>query len=169
MSQEEPPNEGRITEAYDQILANLKDILDNTSRLTRAEFDRALKMAGTSLDEASSFTREEITRAQEAIRKDWQLLVKAANKGKDDLLKSEEFQRIADTTLGALGRLTKSIKDWAGFLDEKIEKQITYSTGEVAGPGTFECTECGKTLRFEKSGRIPPCSGCKNTHFRRKI
>lgn len=169
MSKDENREESRTAQAYDRVLANLKDILENTSRITRSEFDRALKMAGTSLDEASEFTREEISKAQDAVRKDWKQLVKATNRGKEDLLKSDEFQRIADTTLGAVGRLTKSIKDWAGFLDEKIEERITYNTGEVAGPGTFECTECDKTLVFKKSGRIPPCSSCKNTHFRRKI
>ena len=165
----EKSEEGRTAEAYDEILANLRDMLKNTSKLTREEFDRALQLAGTSLDEASKFTREEVEKAQEAVRKDWKQLVKSANKSKEDFLQSDEFRRISDTTLGALGRLTKSIKDWASFLDDRIEKQITYHTGEIAGPGTFECTECGKTLSFKKSGRIPPCSSCKNTAFRRKI
>jgi len=163
------PEDDRMGEVYDRVAKNLREILSTTGNITRGEFDKALKRAGTSVDEASQFTKDEINKAKEAVRKDWQSFANAANTRKTEFLQSEQFQRFADTSLGALGKLTKSIKDWATFLDEKIENQITFHTGEVAGAGTFECTECGKTLTMKKSGRIPPCSACKNTAFQRKF
>ncbi len=161
--------EERTTEAYDHILENLRGILSSTSELTRQEFDRALRSAGSSLNEASEFTRQEIDRAIDAVRKDWQNLVRAANQQKDSFLQSESFQQVANTSLDFLGRLTKSIKDFANVVDEKVDEQLTYHTGEVAGPGRFVCTECGKSMNFKKSGRIPPCSNCKNTAFKREF
>jgi rubrerythrin len=161
--------ENRLSEAYDKVLSNLREILSTTTDLTRTEFDNALKQAGVSLENASKFTQEEIDKARKAVRKDWQNLIKTTQERRDEFLKSEQFQRFADTSLGALGKLTKSIKDWASVLDEKIDEQITYHTGEVAGAGTFECTKCGNTLTFKKSGRIPPCGKCKNTEFKRVI
>lgn len=159
----------RVAAAYERILANVRDMLSSSTELTRKEFDRALQRAGTSLDQASEFTRNEINRAGDAIRKDWQNLMQAVNKQKDSLLQSEQFQRLADTSLGILGNLAKSIKDWAGTVDDKIDAQLSYHTGEIAGPGQFICTNCGQTLTFQKSGRIPPCGSCKNTTFRRKF
>ena len=159
----------RVAKAYDRILENVRNILNTTSDITKKEFDRALKQAGTSLDEASQYTKEEIEKARKAVKKDWQAFVKTANKQKDDFLQSEQFQKMADTGLGMLGKMTKTVKNWADFIDDKIDQQITYHTGEVAGAGTFECVECDKTMTFKKSGRIPPCSSCKNTTFRRVI
>ncbi|MBS1271612.1 MAG: hypothetical protein MAGBODY4_00744 [Candidatus Marinimicrobia bacterium] len=167
--QSDEANNERVAKAYDRILENVREILNTTSNITKKEFDRALKQAGTSLDDASKFTKEEIEKARKAVRKDWQAFMKTANKQKDDFLQSEQFQKIADTSLGMLGKMTKAVKNWADFIDGKIDEQITYHTGEVAGAGTFECVECNKTMTFKKSGRIPPCSSCKNTTFRRVL
>lgn len=170
MEEQKPTEQDeRVAAAYERILDNVRDMLDSSTELTRQEFDRALKRAGTSLDEASEFTRKEINRAGDAIRKDWRNLMQAVNQQRDSLLQSDQFQRMAGTSLGILGNLAKSIKDWAGTVDEKIDAQLSYHTGEIAGPGQFACTNCGKTLTFQKSGRIPPCSACKNTTFRRKF
>ncbi len=167
--QQNTTQEDRTPDVYNRIVKNLREILSTTGNITKTEFDKALKRAGTSVDEASQYTRAEINKAKESVRKDWQSFVNVANSRKTEFIESERFQRIADTSLGALGKLTKSIKDWATFLDEKIENQITYRTGEVAGAGTFKCTECGKTITMSKSGRIPPCSSCKNTSFQRQF
>lgn len=167
--QNSPETEEREAEVYDRVVENLRKILSTTGELTRDGFDRALKKAGTSVDEATKFTKDEINRAKEAVRKDWQVFLNIANKKKAEFFQSEQFVKFADTSLGALAKLSKSIKDWASFVDEKVDQQVTYHTGEVAGAGTFECVECGKTLTLKKSGRIPPCSSCKSTTFRRKI
>ncbi|MCF7803778.1 MAG: zinc ribbon-containing protein [Candidatus Marinimicrobia bacterium] len=161
--------EERVANAYDRILENVRNILTTTSDITKKEFDRALNQAGTSLEEASQYTKDEIEKARKAVRKDWQNFVKVAGKQKEDFLESEQFQRISDTGLGMLAKMTKAVKNWATFLDEKIDEQITYHTGEVAGAGTFKCVECEKTMTFKKSGRIPPCSSCKSTTFRRML
>jgi len=159
--------EERVVNAYTKILQNLREILDTSSKITKAEFDRALRKAGTSLEEASKFTQSEIDKASKAIQKDWQSLVNVANKQKTNFLESEEFQRFTNTSLGVISKVAKSVQNWASLLDEKIDDQITYHTGEVAGSGSFECKECGKTMQLKKSGRIPPCSGCKGSAFRR--
>jgi hypothetical protein len=161
--------EERLSEAYDKVLTNVKDILSTTTEITRQEFDSALKKAGSTAEDATKFTQEEIDKARSAVRKDWTNVLNSAKESRDKFLQSEQFQRIADTSLGALGKLTKSVKDWAGIVDEKIDEQITYHTGEVAGAGTFECTECGNHLNFKKSGRIPPCGKCKKTEFKRVL
>ncbi|HFD79178.1 MAG TPA: hypothetical protein ENK05_02135 [Gammaproteobacteria bacterium] len=87
----------------------------------------------------------------------------------------------------------KELKDWLGFEVDLIENEIfdlfmqaadkttvellelkemaelasTYHTGEIAGPGTLVCENCGEKLHFRKAGRIPPCPKCHGTVFRR--
>ena len=43
-----------------------------------------------------------------------------------------------------------------------------YHTGEITGPGTLVCDNCGEELHFHKPSRIPPCPKCKGTSFHRK-
>jgi Zn finger protein HypA/HybF involved in hydrogenase expression len=49
---------------------------------------------------------------------------------------------------------------------EKSEKGLEYKTGEVAGPGTLSCKECGAEMKLTTSVRIPPCPKCHKTVFR---
>lgn len=52
-------------------------------------------------------------------------------------------------------------------LEEDLTHMGEYRSGEVAGPGTLECRECGELLRFTRPGHIPPCPRCHNTAFSR--
>lgn len=42
-----------------------------------------------------------------------------------------------------------------------------YHTGEIAGPGTLQCSACGETVHFYTVGHIPPCPKCRGTVFTR--
>lgn len=43
----------------------------------------------------------------------------------------------------------------------------TVHTGEVASGGHYKCTECGNEINMHGEGRVPPCSVCKHTEWRR--
>ena len=51
---------------------------------------------------------------------------------------------------------------------EQAREASFYHTGEVTGPGTLVCVECGKELHFHKAGHIPPCPGCRGTRYQRQ-
>jgi hypothetical protein len=44
-----------------------------------------------------------------------------------------------------------------------------YHSGEVTGPGTLVCDQCGKKIYFYKAGIIPACSKCHTTTFHRNF
>lgn len=55
-----------------------------------------------------------------------------------------------------------------GVVDMAVEHAFnTYHAGELTGPGTLVCDQCGEKLRFEKPDRIPPCPKCGGTVFHR--
>ncbi|MCP5141422.1 MAG: zinc ribbon-containing protein [Gammaproteobacteria bacterium] len=72
------------------------------------------------------------------------------------LLESGLMQRF----LAAADRTTLELRD----LEEHAGE---YHTGEITGPGTLVCRDCGETLSFRKPGRIPPCPKCHGTHYAR--
>lgn len=91
-----------------------------------------------------------------------------------------------------LDKTGKALKDWLGFDMALIEDRLRddfikaadqttiellnlkqqaahapYHTGEICGPGTLKCDNCGETLHFHKAGHIPPCPKCQSTTFHR--
>jgi len=91
-----------------------------------------------------------------------------------------------------LEKTGKAFKDWLGFdlaliedrlrdnfsqaadqttielLKLKQEAEIAgYHTGEITGPGTLVCDQCGEKLHFHKAGHIPPCPKCQSTRYHR--
>ncbi|HED35134.1 MAG TPA: hypothetical protein ENJ08_13135 [Gammaproteobacteria bacterium] len=53
-------------------------------------------------------------------------------------------------------------------LKENARIASTWHTGEVTGPGTLICDNCGEVLHFHKAGKIPPCAKCHATSYHRK-
>jgi len=43
----------------------------------------------------------------------------------------------------------------------------TYLTGEITGPGTLVCEQCGEHLTFKTTSVIPKCPKCGGETFHR--
>jgi len=91
-----------------------------------------------------------------------------------------------------LQKTGKALKDWLGFdlnyLEDRLRDNFAqaadqttiellklkqaanaagYRTGEITGPGTLLCDQCGEVLHFHKAGHIPPCPKCQGSQFHR--
>ena len=54
-------------------------------------------------------------------------------------------------------------------MKEYAEQASSYHTGEVTGPSTLVCDQCGENLHFRRAGKIPPCAKCHATRFHRRV
>jgi len=54
-------------------------------------------------------------------------------------------------------------------LKDSVAPIPNYYSGEITGPGTLICDECGEIYYFYKADKIPACSNCYNTKFHRQI
>ena len=52
--------------------------------------------------------------------------------------------------------------------EHEVDEGGVYHTGQIVGPGTMVCEDCGEDLRFAKASRIPPCPRCHGVSFHRK-
>jgi hypothetical protein len=75
------------------------------------------------------------------------------------LIKNEVIRLLLETA-------NKTTLEWLR-MKENARQPSTYRTGEIAGPGTLICDECGEKLHFHQSGHIPPCPKCNKTEFHR--
>jgi hypothetical protein len=103
------------------------------------------------------------------------------------------LKRDLDEVTSYLSETEQSLKEWLGFetalvknemirllletadkttvqllrMKDNARKPYLYHTGEIAGPGTLICDDCGEKLHFHKAGHIPPCPKCHKTDFHR--
>ena len=115
--------------------------------LTREEAERVAGYLERDLRDAAGFIAETGQQLRDWLRVDLERM----GQGALDL-----FAQVADQTSLQLRNLA-----------ERARRAEVYHTGEVAGPGTLVCVQCGKELHFDRPGRIPPCPRCHGTEFRR--
>ncbi|VAX14588.1 conserved hypothetical protein YbeL [hydrothermal vent metagenome] len=106
---------------------------------------------------------------------------------------AEYLKRDLTDALHYLSETGHELKDWLGFetalyenaildlllnaadkttfelltMKENLQQASVYRTGEITGPGTLICDQCGEKLHFHKAGKIPPCPKCHATTFHR--
>lgn len=118
---------------------------------------------------------------------------KLSQKEAEDL--ARYLKRDLEDTATYLSKTGHELKDWLGFETVLVENELldlllkvadettvkllqlkdsakttsSYHSGEVTGPGTLICDECGEKIYFYKAGKIPACSNCKATTFHRNV
>jgi len=152
---------------YRTMMHRVRDWLSQTKQAggMHGLIDRAVEKA-VELEELS---REEAERIGDYLRRDVhdaaQYLADTEKELSDwlrfDISLIEErlfevFQLMVDHTHAALDE----IKARAAWMSD-------WQSGEITGPGTLQCKQCGELLHFHQPGRIPPCPLCANTDFKR--
>ena len=121
------------------------------------------------LSALGEFTEEELEKASEYLKRDLRDAAAYITETGEDLKTWLGFdlelleERMAEAFFKAADQTTVELN----LLREQAEA-AGYHTGEVTGPGTLVCDNCGEELHFHKPGPIPPCPRCKGTSFHRK-
>lgn len=156
-----------LAQAYEKLyenittdLHNLKDFGSGLHKLINEARDKAVEL-------------DELTEEDAITLADW-------------------LKRDLEDAARYLSDSSHQIKDWLGFETGLLENELflmfldiadkttvelqqfkenaqhpEYHTGEITGPGTLTCDECGEKLHFYRAGKIPPCPKCHATVFHR--
>jgi len=159
----------RLVDAYETMLHRVHDAVEAAEEKTVPALRRALDQAREKSVELGELSREEADRLAGYLERDLRDLSRfVADTGQDfrdwflfDLRLVEErllelFLGVADRTHVALHRLA-----------EEARQASRYHAGEVTGPGTLVCVQCGELIHFRHVSRIPPCPNCHGMEFRR--
>ncbi|HIP53099.1 MAG TPA: hypothetical protein EYH03_03700 [Chromatiales bacterium] len=165
MSKTDPVD--KLTEAYSKMLERTVDAFHKAEEKSASVFHRVIDEAREKAVEMGELSREEADKVAEYLRRDIHdaaaYMEKTGEEFKawlgfeTDLIDAELynlFVQVADPTVLEL-------------LELKAQASI-YRTGEVAGPGTLICEQCGEKLHFSKPGKIPPCPKCHGSIFHRE-
>jgi hypothetical protein len=169
MSVPDKHNDRSLVEAYNQMMARIKDTIDNAEEKAIPTLQKAIDMAKKqaihlgeiSLEEAeevSNFIKRDINDAAEYLMEtshefsEWLML--DINIIEQKVL--ELFLSVADKTRIELEQLSHPYCEIS-----------RYNTGDITGPGTLICTSCEQAIHFSTTDHIPACPKCHNTCFKR--
>ena len=76
-----------------------------------------------------------------------------------------DINLIEDFAFNAFMDLADKTRVELALLEEKARQYHPYHSGEITGPGTFVCEECGKEIAFKSTSKIPQCPGCQGKTF----
>lgn len=158
--QNDRKNEQEEVGLYEKLAARTADLLEEGKKT----FDEALKRAKEELAAAGDFSREQLDKLGEYVRRD---LKENAGKAREAVKKAVEPQRLAAGVQSAFARILSSAAETLTELAERSEKSLQYKTGEITSPGTLTCKECEAEMHMTKTTRIPPCPKCHKTLFRK--
>ena len=159
----------KLTDAYESMLEHVHDAMKQTKENTLPGLREYLSNVREKMVELGELTREEAETIAGYVERDIKDAAAYLAETGEQMSTWWRFdvQQVEDRLLEMFINVADQTKLELEKFREQARAATSYHTGEVTGPGTLVCNDCGKELHFHKTGHIPPCSGCKGTEFRR--
>ncbi len=168
-----------IKDNFIQAYNNLMQHLHETMGDTHYSSADALEIAKNKTSELSDLTEEEVSKVAGYVTRDIYWFY--------HYVSSLDSKRSTDAVAGSVDEYSKWIKfgidlieDFAfdafmnvadktrlelAIIEQQAKNYHPYHSGEITGPGTFMCEECGKEIAFKSTSQIPECPNCKANTF----
>ncbi len=153
--------------AYDAIVERVSEQLKRTQDRGSDALNTALQRASEVSSIAGEFTSEQLERASGYVRRDLFSLSENRERAAELVKGRLRPSRVKNSFLALAGEAFERAGSGLTRLSDRIERPLKFETGEVTGPGTLTCTACDSQMRFQNSGRIPPCPKCHKTSFKK--
>lgn len=154
---------------YERLRSEIQDRLTEIRAGINAEAVRdAVERAIARLRETGGQTGDTLNRVAESVRKD---IASAAERMGPQWeafsdRSADVFAVWRDRGAAFLARAAGAVGEWLQQAGRRMERPI-YNVGEMAAPGSFQCTKCGERLVLATSGHLPPCAKCRGMSYRR--
>lgn len=164
----EPHLQDRMIRAYDQMMEQAKKALEQAREGNIPPLQELLDTARDKTVELGELTMEEAQKVSDYLKRDLEDAAKNWQENQRQLSEWLHFDmELVENRLRDMFALM--VDHTQQTLDSFAEQAnaIGWHTGEIVGPGTLICDNCGEELHFHQTGRIPPCPKCHHTVFRR--
>lgn len=159
--------EQRAVAAYNRMMERVKAALDEAGHTTLPNLRHGVEKAAQVAEQLGELTRDEAEKIASYLQRDLHDAGEYLAATGNDMRTWFRFdvELIEDRLLD----LFSSVADRTRLEWLELERQArigpTYLSGEITGPGTLQCEDCGKDIHFHTTGHIPPCPGCHGTRF----
>lgn len=159
-------SENKLISAYNNMVKHLHDALQGTTKT----LTHGLEIAKEKTSELGGLTPEELNKVSDYVKRDVEDAAHALHdKDNDSLAEWFKFdvELIENFALDAFMKVADQTRLGLAQLEQQAREASIYQSGEIAGPGTFICTQCGKQIDFKTTSAIPKCPACGGDTFQR--
>ncbi|MCP4043374.1 MAG: zinc ribbon-containing protein, partial [Gammaproteobacteria bacterium] len=155
--------------AYNRMLERVKSAIDHAEKDTLPRIHDRIEDAKEKAVELGELTQEEAQKIGDYLRRDLGDAAKFMTRTGSELHEwlSFDIELIEDRLRGLFEQMVDQTRMELDKLAMNAWKSEHLNTGEITAMGTLRCTSCGKEMRFQGTGHIPPCPKCHNTSFSR--
>lgn len=157
-------NTDKFIQAYNTLIRHLHETMGDAD-YSAAD---ALEIAKGKTSESGSLTDAEIEQVSSYVTRDIDHAAGNVAAGdKDSFAEWLKFDidLIEDFALDAFMDLADKTRLELAIIEQQAKDYHPYHSGEITGPGTFVCEECGKEIAFKSTSQIPECPNCKAKTF----
>jgi len=157
-----------IKENFIQVYNKFMQHLHETMGDTDYSMADALEIAKSKTSDTVGLTAEEMDQVTGYVKRDLDHAAGNLNENSEDSFSEWlkfDIDLIEDFALDAFMDLADKTRVELAIIEQQAKNYHPYHSGEITGPGTFMCEECGKEIAFKSTSQIPECPNCKAKTF----
>lgn len=158
-------SDNKFVKAYNELMEHLYEIMDDSLH----SVDEAIDIAKEKTIEGLS--KEDFDRVANFLKRDIEHAANSTPAVSDKESLSEWFkfdvELLENFALDAFTSISDKTRVELAKIEKQARKYHPYHSGEIAGPGTFLCDQCGKQIAFKSTSELPECPDCKAKTFTR--
>jgi vacuolar-type H+-ATPase subunit H len=170
MTDSQKPRDEHRLDLYHRMMERVKHSIEEAGEKVRPRIEHALETAREKSIELGEATREEAEEIASYIRRDLAEIGEYLHESGEDIGTwfHMDLELIEANLLDLITSVADKTRVELAEIAARAQVANIYQTGEITGPGTLTCSECGEELHFQKAGHVPPCPRCHATTFTRK-
>ncbi len=163
------PATDKLVHAYNRMMERVRHALEETESRAAPTIRHSVEKARKTAVELEELTHDEADKVAYYLKRDVHDAGKHLAESSRELGDWLRFDidRIEDRLLEIFARVADRTRiEWVE-LQQELERDPPYQSGEVTGPGTLYCSACNEALHFHQTARIPACPQCGGGTLRR--
>ena len=167
--QDQDTTTDKLVDAYQRLLDKAHEAFDSTAKDSAPAWKEMVDKTRENMVELGELSREEAEKVSKYLQRDIEDAAQFMNETGETIRGWWQFdlklmeQRLMETFARAADQTSVQLSGLA----EQARRASLYQAGEITGPGTLVCDNCGAEIHFVKPGRIPACADCGGLVFKR--
>ena len=169
MSANNNHDDNSLIDAYNQMMARIKDSIESAEAHAVPTLQKAIDQAKQQAIHLGEITLDDAEEIGNYIKRDIndaaEYLMETSHEFSEWLMLDIDIieQKVLELFLSVADKTRIELEQLA----HPSCKISQYHTGEITGPGSLICEACGEMIHFTTTGHIPPCPKCRRTEFKR--
>ncbi len=163
-------NKASLVNSYNQMMSRVKDSIDNAEAHAVPSLQKAIEHAKNQAIHLGEVSLEEADEIGNYIKRDIndaaEYLMETSHDFSEWLMLDINIieQKVVELFLSVADKTRIELEQLSHPTCSAI---VEYKSGEITGPGSLMCLNCGQVIRFNTTDTIPDCSQCKGQYFKR--